>query len=484
MGFTMRRRVFWPVLLVPLTVACTAILGDFTVGTGGGDAGDSGPDVLPPSDGGPDADGGPKDTGSDVVTPKLLHCAENSGARKKLNTTQKNWDQIAVANINLSHVRTLVSDGNAVHSFTIDGSNNVTEATTLPDGGQGAMQVIEIQRLQDRFIALVYEQDSSNNPIFGLFTIRDADGSFTHDFLTQPSPLPSDANRVEASVFAIDAVQGVYFLATFDDESNDTKAVLRAGYQKVAAPGALTIIDSTLKPTMYELKASSIVGDPQHANLILDSNGPGSAPDQLLYTIPLPSIQPVTPRSLKPPVNGENYFLLAFQNSPTQGLANLGVIEADLNTFTGAYHIGQVPLNQLATFNPSSLPSTVPPMTDAGTINIPDLVIDKANAHIESFPQPASESLIAVARTSQLTGPLVGFNFIWWDMPTGGLRAAQTGASALLTDVTDAYRAGMSFSSPPLGSLAQLNMAFEREPNSQQQNQPGDVFFTTVSCAP
>jgi hypothetical protein len=477
MGLIMRRGVFWPVFLLPLTFACSAILGDFTVGTGDGGP-DTGGDVAPPNDGGPDVS--PQDAGDgEAGAPKTMKCGEDKNARVMLNAADGKlpWDLVQVAQINQTHVRVVASEASLVYSYTLDANHQVAGTSS---SSTGANQVLDITRLPDRFIAVTSEYDSNNKQVFGLYTIKDSDSVFTHDILTQESQLSSDADRIQAQVIPYDIANGVYFLVVYDAEGGDSKAILRAGLEKVSAPGTLTIVDTSQPVFKYELRSPAVASDPQNAFVLIEANGP-STNDSLLYTITMQQVGAVQPRALTPQ-NGATYFPMAFGNSPQQGLVDMGFIEANLNTLSGAYHVGQVQLPKMGSFDPSTLPTSIIPLTDSGAASIPDLMIDKAQAHMEYFPTPMSESLLVLSRTSDLNGPLSGYNFEWWDLTNGNVRCRQTGATNLLNDITQTYRANVSFQAPPLGALAQFHMAFEDEPNTSNQNQPGNLWYTTLSC--
>jgi hypothetical protein len=468
----MRKLVFFALAATPM-LACTAILGDYTVGSG--DGGDGGGDVVV---GDSQPDGPSQEAGPDSGL-RLLTCGEDNGARAQLNTTTglQPWDRMAIGNLSAGRVRVVAAANNSIYAFTLDSNHNVNVTSISTN----IWQLLDIIRLKDRFIAVTYGQDSSMQNAFSVYQIKDGDTAWGSQVVISPeNPMPGGANRIQATVFPFNPDTNDYFLVVYDTENADTQAVLRAGRENASGTlQPLVSIDSSQPVFQYELKSPSLVTNASQAFLMLGANGP-STTDALLYTMDLTAPVASQPRKIVGQPAGAAVFPIAFTNSQQQGLVDVAVIEADLNAIKASYHVGQVGFPQMATFDPATLPASAPPLTDAGVSSIPDLLIDKGTSSVESFPN--SENVLAVARTSGLSGPTGGFNFEWWDAPSGAVRAQQTGATHLLGDVNDAYRGAITFGGPPLASLAQFVMAFAREPNSSNQPQPGDLWITTVSC--
>ncbi len=472
-------------------LACTALLGDFKVGDNG--------------DGSPDVNGGdaPADVSGDVIaqdasdasdssTVQPIKCTEDSNSRIQLNQSfgQQYWDTIQIAKASPTQIRTVVaaqggSSGNGVHAFLLNTNNkNVTHVTPT---GTTIQQVLDLQRFQDRFVALTWDDDGTGNKYFSIYQLLDSSNTWDAPIqLTTGNPLASgDASaidRLEATVMPDPTFQN-FFLVVFDLEQSDTVTYLRAANEKVGNPQPLVTIDTSQAPFAYELKSPSIVMDATHAFLYLGGNGPQTT-SSLLYTMALQNTAAVAPRVIQS-TTGAAYFPLVFTNSPAQGFADIGVLMANLNTIQASWQIGQVALPNLGTFDPINLPTTTLPKTDSGVTSVPDLLIDKAEAHLDT-PGVNQEHVLAWARTADTSGPLGGYNFEWWDAKTGAVRSRQTGATNLFKDVNDGFRAASTLQGPPSNAFAQFYVAFEREPPTDSgqngSSYPGDVWFATLTC--
>jgi hypothetical protein len=231
--------------------------------------------------------------------------------------------------------------------------------------------------------------------------------------------------------------------------------------------------------TGFDLSGAAVTGLNVYAMLNPSgNNGPppaGSVPT--LYSAGASLTSP-TMRTL--PLSNPSDFMqgMVLQGLPS-GNIGLAFIEANLSTAAvqGEVLTGVVPGSKLATLDPT---------TDLHATTIPsiqDIVVNNAHYHWESFTSPQSDNLLVAGNIYPSAN---GVNFEWWN-GAGQVVAQKTNKNAFFYfDPASMglafYGADVTFTSPPLPAIAQLEMVYVQQ--SPTMTGMADVWATQIDCVP
>lgn len=468
----MRLRLVLAWSAVPFALAaCTSLLGTFTVGDAGA------------SDAAPDA-------------PPALTCAEQQSSRKAITTGNALHSyKVRIASLTNDRIRIVVPDfvpsdsggsNVVVRAFTIDRNNqNAVSELDLPTNGGN---VYSIARYADGF-AVLYEANDPNQAnksfVYMAHLQDDApDWSTPVDPLESPSAGVTNA-RNNATFVPVDPKNDQYFVA-YSTTSNGTQTVF-AGPVGPSNVGNFVQVDTfpalSSGDAAYNFQEPSIALEPTKPPFIMMAPNGQNGPPQV--GTPVKVIVPGQPSFLLTPPSDLNYFPTAFSNAATPGRANVLMLVANLNTFQGGYHVGQVDYGALnPSFDPTTLAFTQPP-SDGGKVALKDLFVGNENAHWEVAGTSGEQLLLVggvldpLAQTS-----LPGINFAWWDGSSGANRVYATGDKALLPDVQNVAIADTTIGTL-VGSIGTFWFAYISDvSNPGQGGNPvaGDLYFTSVAC--
>lgn len=455
-------------LLAAAPLACTALLGDFTVGAtadGGGAGGDGAVDGA--------SDGGSNNDAADGQTPvKVLTCKESLTQKRFFVGTLTGGgnnapDRIFAYTLNpqgRTRVVGIDSVGN-FNAFTFDaqsGNPNITVGV----GAQG--RFISIQRYPSGIAVLAL----LNNRLV-VTTIGDGANAWSIPVdVLEVNALPASYCRFNASFSVLDAQAGEFFVAvSFGTTQACDDQKLFAAHPK-GGPAPLTAWPLPPNAKNIDLPIDAIVRDPGKTRTVatVDQGGngpsPGSAP--VVYVSDFEKNPTFKRLSVQNPA-ADIVAPMAFTNSAVPLEANVSFLGGDLINNTGVkIWVGHVPTNELENLAVQSR------LAATAVTSIADLPVDKARQHWEAFALPTpSENLLAMSRRD--TG---GANFYWWDRD-GRPHAVQTGQGALFpNDVVFALDA--TFSSGPLPALGEFTFVFVKQDADSGANYA--IYAAHVSC--
>lgn len=487
----MRRGVLFPLLLLPLVGACTGLLGDFTVGDGGG--GDTGSDVVPPNDSGPDVS--PQDAGDGEAGPPALEsCAEASNARRQL-TKGLSLNAIGVHEAILPNAQARIVLGNYIQtdasgtyaelrSYTFDPKNPNGTPDIQIQTPNNAYQILSITRYVAApfggFAALWIQYDQNLNT-YNLWVSRIQDDQTTWTTPHELAPVSTN-NNTSATFTVLDAQNESYFVV-FTTAGNGQQTIL-AGTTSSPTDTLPTVGTFTVQNGQnraYDLITPGIAMGGTQPFVLLSASTNGPPPPGLKELLLVPGKPNVT---ITPPSN-LNYIPLAMANSPDPQSANVAVLEADLSNEVATYHVGKMPFSSMGTFDPKTVPSSsLPPApTDAGFSKLANITF--GNPPHWEMTNAGEEALIVAPTEDPLLQKLYGgLNFGWWDAKTGALRAYNGGANHLLGDVPFPIDCDSTFVSLT-GNLAQIEVAYLALGAAPTQNNPpppSDLWVTQIGC--
>jgi hypothetical protein len=494
----MRTTSFLALLVVPCgMLACSALLGDFTVSPGGSDVGvgDTGSDVSQSDVTQSDA--------SDAATLFELACTEGAKSQR-IQVTQNdslNADLIRIANIPAStNVRVVLVNyvendaGNnstvTLESYTIaiQGGNQITPAS-LPLTANQAFAITRYNDVGGTGFAVLYVQyDETANENY-LWVAQIADSAMAWSPPVQVAEITSN-NNLEADFTVIDSATNDYFIAL--SQVDMANQVIYGGEVKGAGSATLpamqtfpvqsafrNVFDITRPGVAFHLNTGYVMLTPD------GNNGPPPVGSPVVVLESSASAVMVTPPS------SLNYFPTGFVNATDPTKVNMAFLIANLNTLTGQYGVGQVAISSLGTLNPQQLPATIPTAADGGVAALQDLFLggNSPSAHWET--PPLSDEQFIVVQPTIVPGNMAtyvgGVNLAWWDAPTGLLRAYAAGDGNLMRDVAFINNADATITGL-VGSIAQIEVAYENaatDPSDTMNNLPdvaSDLWLTNLSC--
>ncbi len=486
---TMHKRALLSLLLLPSgLIACSALLGDFTVGTsdaGDGGGGDGSGDVV-------------SDVPSDAPTLFKLSCVEGANQRiqvtKNLSIHPQHMRMASMAN---GLVRIVVTDQPppqdggqqspplVLHAYTIDPHNTGTvNDTPLQTNGFNVFEIIRYSGPKPGFAVLfsVYDQNTQTSSLAAVRLPDDASNWTTPVELTK---LPSGNQGNESAAFTVvDPVNEVYYVAlTTNDGTTQTIASAQvAGNQDGGVlPTVKTYTDVQSGRNVYEFVEPMISIRGGQPFLMLQPSGNNGPPPQ---GTPAVLLAPGKPDIVLQPPSNLNYFPVGFTDAVDPQKVNAAFLIADLNALQGSYNVGQVAASGLATLDPQKLPATVPPTSDGGSFSLADLFVNGQADHWE-IAGPGEQFLMSAPTADPLTQTVYGgINFGWWDGPTGTLRSYAAGSSRLIKDVQYIGNTDTTFILL-VGSIATMWVAYTSYPTQPTQNYPpppAELWIAQIGC--
>lgn len=477
-----------------LPVACTSILGDYTIGSAGptSDDGSMGTDGLVAADViGTDqvTTDAPADAGPDAAGFAKLACVEVGSSRFVVGTVPNGGSpsQPLLFGRPSNTMRALVSDGSVTHTFTFQtggGSHNVQDAV-LNTG-----HVFAAKSYPGGIVALF----DGSVPVDGggstqaILISKLADGSLTWSAplaVTDPGEMDC-TNRRGATFQVIDAAMDEYLLAfSYTAQTGPgcaggnprvfgrhIKGSTGTSHEWAFPPSDLPDDAGGQGGLDFPSDGIAVVGT--DVFVIANAGGGGGpnggGPTLFKSTLPMTSAT-LSSFALKVPTD----FMESVGIAPglTAATANLGFLEADINSGTSLpeMYIGQTTGPALTTLNPSA---SLGVTTLAG---LNDLIVDKSTYHWNDFTTGGgSENLLGI-------GPRVnshiGVNFLWWDAK-GRVRAQHTGAGDLLHGEF-VYGADIAFNQAPFTVLADFELVFMKDDPDAGANAI-DVIAADIAC--
>jgi len=462
-------------------VACTALLGDFSVG--GGDAGDAGGSDAP----------------SDAPTLYALTCSETTGSRVPLTTGNAlNAYPLRLGALSGGNLRVVLADfpqatdggantGMVLRGYTFDPHNITSSLATvnLPTTAYNVFSLIRYTGVTSGFAALFAAQDPNNsgNPALWVSKFPDDAPNWAPAQVLAPIPNSGNGNSEQGTFIAVDPATDKYFVA-YSNTSGNTQSIymgLLTPGSSFSAPPEQFQTQSANNPAFSFIEPGIAQGGTQPYVALLPNGNNGPPPLGAPVKILVPGGTDIT---ITPPSN-LNYFPSGFTSSVDPQQADVAFLVADLNSLTGSYRIGRVPYASLPTFDPQTLAATEPPGTDGG-VSLTKLFVQSNTQHWESAGGQGEQYLMVAPTADPVNQTLLGgINFAWWDGATGILRAYQAGQGEnLLSDVPYVVSADVTFETL-VGSIAQLSAAFLDDVGpAKGGNAPpaGDLYFTTIGC--
>ncbi|HSQ64049.1 MAG TPA: hypothetical protein VLM85_12575 [Polyangiaceae bacterium] len=446
----MRKLALLPLALLPL-LACTAILGDFSVGTvaldGGGDGSPS--DVVsnpdaPLSDGGGDGD-------ADAAPPlKLLNCTLDvnrvSFVFDDAGTTQtNNGDHPTIYPLASNQYRLLLSGYNGFY-YTDFFDNDSSRTFQRFNYGQNAA-FISSTRYTGGTIFMVYENgglsvvkfpDGASTPVAGLQLVNQ--GSF--------SPLWNNQYHIVGTLDVVNAATDDYMFA-IEYTTDGTNYEIAFGHA-TGSPTSLTTVTTLTAP--QDIPQYALVHDANHAYLFTappGSNGPPTGPG-VIY-----SFLPSTPSSFtshQVSLGNDDagfYMPFAMTESIQPPFVDLATFSADLGqqTVLPVLTAARLQASDLTTFAAAAWP----------TVSIqPSLIpVNKGNMHWQQFS--GEDEFVAVSRP--INDGVPGMNLVWLDS-LGRARVLLSTDGGANFPSTLINAADLTFVSQPAVAYAQFEIAW------------------------
>lgn len=468
-------------------LACTAVLGDFTVnGAATGDGGTG--DGAITGDGG--GDGGVGDGSADAPPPlKPLSCAitppkvsfsyadidggVNLGDSPRLIVYQLPSHDFRII---VPGYQTLVyadfngNESQPVHfkTLSLGAINNNTWILTVSRFAAGAQStpgtaIVSASTDQNgqTTIQLVRFDDGANAPGAPM-TLIDGSGGVL--------PTGLSGQTLGGAIEVVDAPSNDYLVAITYATSPMLFTV--AGAHVRGAPAHPKVIDKNLPPN--QPIPYSIAHDATNAWLLLSppsSNGPPTGP-MPLYKLNIGDMSRVSTRQLAPP---SGFFApFAFQTSSVPGMVDIAYLQADLNqqTLLPIFRVGQLKMTDLDTFDPLKV--------SGPELALAQLTFNKGAAAFQTFGAPSGDQFLASGRP--LNDGTPGVTILWIDA-LGRMRsstAAMDGGSGWPTTLVGTI--GVTFSGPPAASFAQLRIAWVEGQGGNPMTPP--IFSMGGTCLP
>jgi len=477
-------------LFVPAgAIACTALLGDYTVGDAGvGDApNDSSPaDVL--SDSATDSgDGG---DGSTLFT---LSCGLTNGSETQvtngytLNPTNARIALLADDSLRIVVVDYPQSDGGGnpsalLHCFTAD-SHNLGQGFQDIQLQTGAYNVWDVTRYAGVQPGWAVVFATSTGGLVSLYVTRLPDNATawtTPVLVAQQNTFTND--QEDATFIVIDGPNEKYYVV-FSQTTGMTQTIYGGSVTGGPTNGALASLQSynttaNNRGVFQLVKPGIAMGGTQPFVMLQPTGNNGPPPLGAPAYILVPPGNPIALQA-----SNLNILPLAFESALNPQNSNLAFLVADLTNLTGSYNIGQSPVSALATLNPQTLPSSVP-KTDA-SFSLENLFISADTQHWENAG--GGEQFLVTSTTND---PLSndtpgGINFGWWDAPTGTLRGYNGGNNNLLrTQAPFVISSDVTFATL-VGSIAQLYVVYTNAQAAITQQfppPPAELWIAQIAC--
>ncbi len=465
-------------------LACTAVLGDFTVSgsaTGDGGAGDG---AI--GDGAGGGDGG--DGSADAPPPlKPLNCAI---APQKVSFSYADLDggasigdspQILVYSLTSGQFRIIVqgydkllyadfsnNESQPIHFKALPLTNSwVMSVARYPAGPQSPPGTAILVAARgagtppDIAIQIVRFDDSAPGPTAPLTLVDGSAGVL---------PTGLDSQSLGGTVEVVDAAMNDYLLAIKYRTAPNGPYTL-AGAHIRGASAHPKVIDTNL-PRTDDL-AYAIAHNATNAWVILfppSANGPPTGP-MPLYKLNFADMSNVSVRQLAPPSGFYAPFAMTTSSSP--GTVDIAFLEADLNQQVKlpVFHVGQIKMSDLDTFDPAKVMGP--------EVALAQLTFNKGVSSWQTFAAPAGDHFLSSSRP--LNDGTPGVTFLWIDS-SGRLRtsvAAMDGGSGWPTTLVGSI--GVTLNGAPAASFAQVRFAWVE---GQGGNVNPPIFSMGGTCLP
>jgi hypothetical protein len=455
--------------------ACTAILGDFSVGTNDGGS-DSGVD-------------GPADAAPDVLA-TIESCAEVANVRRPITTGASlhasNVHMFGVGNGNARVVLANYIPNDAgpasaeLRAYTFDPKNltSSVDEQTLPLAGYNVVAITRYPGSPGGFAALWLQYDVNQATNF-LWAARIQDDGSAWSNPVKLSNVGSSFDDLEASFTALDAQNDSYYIV-YSSVTSNTQTITAGTASTTSGPLTAAATFPVQNENAYDLiePGIALAGNQPFVIVNTDTNGPPTPGLQELLLVPTKATVAYTP-----PTN-LNYIPIAMANGADPLSANVAILEADLTHETATYHVGKMPFSSMGTFDPSTLPASTPPPGDDSNFSKLSNITFGSSLHWEAT-SAGEQALISSPTADPLLQKVYGgLNFGWWDGATGTLRAYNGGTHHLLGDVPNMLECNTTFTSLG-GNLAQIGVAYlstSQTPQPSVPPQASDLWVTQIGC--
>ncbi len=471
-------------------LACTALLGDFTVGPGDG------------GDGGSDVSAGDATDANDAATLFQLACTEGAQSNR-IQVTQMdslNADLIRIAVMPTTQLRVALanyvqSDAGMnnyfleLEAYTVDVHNqNQIAHASLPTAGY---QALAMERYGDNgggFAVLYIQsiQDMDGGVANTLWVAQIPDGDATWSTPVQVAQVGTTNNgSVEADFTVINSATNDYFIAySLVDSMNQTifgGEVVGMNSNPLTKLQAFPVMSAN--QNVFDVVRPGVAYRANVGYVLLSPSGNNGPPP---VGSPMALLQaPGGPVTIMPAPT-LNYFPVAFGNAVDPAKVNTAILIANLNTLTGQYGVGQVAASGLGSLDPTKLPATIPTAADGGLPSLKDLFVGggSPSAHWE-IQNLVEQFLITQPTTDPLTQAFLGgVSFAWWDAPSGSLRAYAAGDGNVLGDIPFPNNADATITLL-VGSIAQIEVAYEAAASMPTHGSPpvaSDLWLAPIAC--
>ena len=406
-------------------VACTALLGDFSVGAGSGPGADGGGDVTSTDDARSDATA---DAAPDAPpSPPLLKCGVNGSPVDLITGIAGGSERLGL------HAFKAQGNGKRRTMWTTNGMNEVnfvtideklSAASILKQGPDLGAPVQEQVSYDGGFAAIGLSFKNTTH----LSALR-----FDDSAVNPTDPVDITGNLLPASVsdlsIAAAPVGGDDFFVAFTYSTGPNVWSMYAGRARIAtgaSPGSFKLVSGniTARPS---LDSDALVIDKPDGRAILFVKADMGQGATTIVQMDLASGAAVgTPQPLLPVHGTSTFEPLAAQTDIAPGVDRVGLafLEYDLNTPNAPFYVyaGSVPALGFGGFKATLLP---PPVMFTKPS---DIAVDKGRAFWKHYAGAGSH----VVETARVTQTGKGVNFLWLD-GAGNLRGKASGADALVT---------------------------------------------------
>ena len=445
----MRKLALLPLALLPL-LACTAILGDFSVGTVAGDGGGDGnpSDVIanpdaPLPDGGGDADAAPP--------LKLLNCTldvnrvsltyDDAGTTTQVN----NGDHPTIYALASNQYRLLLGGYNGF--YYADFFDNDTSRTFQRFNYDQNAAFLSSTRYAGGTIFMFYENG-------GLGTVKFPDGATTPvagpQLVSQGSfnPLWNNQYHVVGTLDVVNAATDDYMFA-IEYTTDGTTYQIAFGHA-TGSPTNLSTITTTTTPG--DIPQYALVHDASQAYLFTaaaGSNGPPIGPGRI-YSFPVATPTSVTTHLVSLGNDDAGFYMpFAMTESLQPPFVDLATFSADLNqqTVLPVLQAARLQASNLTTFDAAAWPTV--------TIQPSLIPVNKGIMHWQSFT--GEDEFVAISRP--INDGVPGMNVVWLDS-LGRARVLLSTDGGANFPATLISAADLTFTGQPTLAYAQFELAW------------------------
>lgn len=449
-------------------MGCTAILGDFTLGTG----------TTPGSDAG---DGGNVDATADAPPPiKPLVCTETTmPGRTEIarftpgpnNGNGQYHGPFFYFATGKSEARLVFDDqsGN-VETYSISTDSQTLKGAPIIEPGR----LITARRGLGSIDAVM--GDNMNN--FYVRSLADNSSSWTAASPTNQIGAANEFNGLcvrSAALLTTDTGPIVIFTTQAENGMNCGAPGAIKAYTTGNAPLAVSWDTKFASdPTSIDLGEQSLAADKDHLYAIINGSGgaasAGTSP--FFFSAPRATLVPAPPTKMALQHPNDIIDLLAVSNTVLPGKLNLGMLGGDLSgSGQTSLWVGKPDIASM----PTIVAQTALAKTDVAGLS--ELPVNQSHQRWHAFAD--SENLLSFSRVFQAPG----VNFYWFD-DQGNNMGKQAGDTALFKDDPAIVTLDGDFANPPIPKfLGQIGVAFV-EPSKGADAGPGQlsVWLSGILC--